>query len=74
MMKRFLSLFKCLFLLEPVHLATENRHMFKLIKPETNNQTALLIMITFPIFGLQSLSHGRQAGEEVLALAEDQQD
>lgn len=48
--------------------------MFKLIKPETNNQTALLIIITFPIFGLQSLSHGRQAGEEVLALAEDQQD
>lgn len=27
-----------------------------------------------PIFGLCSLSHGRHAGEEVLALAEDQQD
>lgn len=27
-----------------------------------------------PIFGLYLLSHGRQAGEEVLALVEDQQD
>lgn len=27
-----------------------------------------------PIFGRRSRSHGRRAGEEVLALAEDQQD
>lgn len=27
-----------------------------------------------PIFGWRPLSHGRRAGEEVLALAEDQQD
>lgn len=27
-----------------------------------------------PIFGRRSLSHGGRAGEEVLALAEDQQD
>lgn len=52
---------------------TENENMFKPTKRvEQSNRAAH--HHSYPIFGLYSLSHGRQAGEEVLALAEDQQD